>query len=305
MKNVTDDVIAKLAARQHGVVGRAQLLEGGVSPQAVEYRVRTRRLQRIQRGVYLVGPTKTPYTVTMAAVLACGSGAAASHVTGADVLQMLSAPDKSAPVDVTVLRRNCGYKRGIRIHRVRALCADEVTRHNGIPVTSPARTLLDLAPVTSPRKLEQALAVAERRRLTDRTTIYSLLDRYPGRPGVGVLRSLLDAEAEPAMTRSEAEERLLHLIRRARLGKLRTNVLVVGHEVDFFWPKQRVVVEVDGFAYHSSTRAFERDRCRDAELLAAGYGVHRVTWKQIVNEPEAVVARLARTLTRAELRHRP
>jgi very-short-patch-repair endonuclease len=111
------------------------------------------------------------------------------------------------------------------------------------------------------------------------------------RRGRRALRAAL--EHEPAPTRSEAERRLLALIRAARLPRPETNVVVSGYEVDLLWREQRVIVEVDGFAFHSTRQAFERDRARDAALQAAGYRVIRVTWRQIVDEPHALVAQLA------------
>jgi very-short-patch-repair endonuclease len=102
--------------------------------------------------------------------------------------------------------------------------------------------------------------------------------------------------AGPQLTRSEAERRFLDLIERARLPRPRTNVRIGRYEVDLLWPEQRLIVEVDGYAFHSTRAAFERDRARDAELIAAGYHVIRVTWRQLVEEPEATVALLAAAL---------
>jgi very-short-patch-repair endonuclease len=123
-----------------------------------------------------------------------------------------------------------------------------------------------------------------------------LLARHPGRPGSPALRALLDRDSDPALTRSEAEARLLTLVRKGRLREPETNVLVCGYEVDFLWRRERLVVEVDGFAFHSSQRAFERDRRRDGRLLTAGYRIMRVTWRQLTEEPEVLLVRLARIL---------
>jgi very-short-patch-repair endonuclease len=163
-------------------------------------------------------------------------------------------------------------------------------------VTTPARTILDLAAVASPRELEQALAEAQARRLVRRSDLLPLLARFQRRPGVAALRSLLDADARPSLTRSEAEERLLALIRAAELPAPEVNVHIGRYEVDLLWRDQGLVVEVDGFRYHSSRSAFERDRLRDAELGGRGLRVMRVTWRQIVVRPEALVARIATTL---------
>lgn len=125
--------------------------------------------------------------------------------------------------------------------------------------------------------------------------VSQLLERYPARSGVPRLRALLDA-GPPALTRSEAEERLLALVLRARLPRPRTNARVAGYEADLLWPEERLVVEVDGYAFHASRHAFEADRRRDTAFTAAGFRVIRVTWRHLTDEPETVVARLAQAL---------
>lgn len=163
-------------------------------------------------------------------------------------------------------------------------------------VTAPARTLLDLAEVVSSRELERAVAEAQVRGLVRISQLHAAIARAPGRHGAAPLRALLDADTGPALTRSEAEQRLLTLVRAARLRSPETNVRFGRYEVDFLWRAERLVLEVDGYAFHSSRAAFERDRLRDAELQLAGLRVVRVTWRQIVDEPEALVARLAQAL---------
>jgi very-short-patch-repair endonuclease len=137
--------------------------------------------------------------------------------------------------------------------------------------------------VASPRELEQALAEVYTRRLARRSELVALLARRRRRPGFAALRALIERNAHPAMTRSEAEERLLALVRKAGFPAPEVNVRVGKHEVDFVWREQDLIVEVDGFRYHSSRAAFERDRLRDAELGAQGWRVMRITWCQIVD----------------------
>ena len=197
---------------------------------------------------------------------------------------------------MTVPGRNPGRKPGIRVHRVRDLDRGDVRKLGGIPVTSAARTILDLAAVVSRRELERAMAEAYARRLARRRELASLLARRSSRPGARALKTLLDDAGAPALTRSEAEDRLLALIRAAEFPAPEVNVRIGRHEVDFLWRDQRLVVEVDGFAFHSSRAAFERDRRRDAELGTLGFRVMRVTWRQIVDEPQALIARLATAL---------
>ena len=290
--------VEELAGGQHGLVTRAQLLGIGLGKGAVKYRVNSSRLWPVQRGVYRVGPLVSPRMREMAAVLACGPKAVISHRSVAVVWQQLPPPRELAPMDVTVRSQDRRRRPGVRLHRCEGLEPDEVTTIEGIPVTTPARTLLDLASTVSSRELEQALARAERSGLVKREKLLSLVARHPRHRGARVLLSLLREGAAPAFTRSEAEERFLALMRKSRLPVPETNVTLEGYEVDFLWRRERLVVEVDGFAFHSSPGQFERDRTRDAQLSAEGLQVVRVTWRQLVNEPEAMLVRLALTLAR-------
>jgi very-short-patch-repair endonuclease len=159
------------------------------------------------------------------------------------------------------------------------------------------RTLLDLATVLSAHELERAVDEAQVRRLADRQELIRALRRRPGRAGTAVLSALLRRENGPGLTRSQAEDRLLGLLGAGRLPPPQVNVRVHGYEVDLLWPTERLVVEVDGYAFHSTRAAFERDRRRDAELQARGLRVIRVTWRQIVEEPHALLVRIAQALT--------
>ncbi len=287
-----------LAAGQHGVVARAQLLRAGISPGSLDRRLRANQLRPLHRGVYLVGPVMVRQASAMAAALACGKGAVVSHRSAAELWGLLPDGNHSALVDVIV--RGDGRKPGIRIHRIPSLRSDEVTELERIPVTTCARTLVDVASATRERELERAVAEAFARRRTSRSQVLALLRRHASRPGVGRLRALLDV-GQPAFTRSEAEERFLALIRKAQLSMPEVNVRVGNYEVDFLWRNERLVTEIDGFAYHSSTARFENDRRRDAVLAAAGVRVLRVTWRQLMKEPEAVLVRLAQALARTTL----
>lgn len=297
-----EEAILELAGAQHGVVTRSQLLGIGLTSDGVKHRARAGRLRRIHQGVYLVGPLETPLSKLMAGVLACGPGAVLSHRSAAVLLRILRRADDSAPVDVTSCRRHRGPRPGLRIHRTSRLEAEEIAEVQGVPVTSPARTILDLAGSVSARELERAVARAVRQGMVDGEDLRPLVARHSGRRGISRLRALVATDAGAAFTRSEAEERFLALVRKARLPEPRANVLVRGFEVDFVWHAQRLVVEVDGFAFHASKRRFESDRLRDAELSAAGYRVIRVTWRQIVDGPEAMLVRVAQALVPTRIR---
>lgn len=291
-----EERISELARDQHGLATRTQLVRLGLRPAQIEYRVATRRFRPLHRGVYLVGGVRTPRTREMAAILACGPGTWLSHRSAAGLWGIIRLPDSPTPSEVTVVGSRKVRRPGIRTHRVAALDDDEVDRVDGIPVTSVSRTLLDLAAVAPGRELERALARARRRDLASRDEVRSLLDRHAARRGSRALRALLEDESRRAVTRSEAEERFLDLCRRARLPAPDVNAALAGYEVDFLWRSRRVAVEVDGFAFHSSKEAFERDRVRDASLSARGVMVIRVTWRQVTEEPEALLARLAQAL---------
>ncbi len=291
--------VAAFASRQHGVITRGQLLDAGFTRQMVDRRVRSGRLRPLHWGVYLlgalVGPLEPVRAREMAAVLACGGRAFASHENGALLWGLLHV-ERDASVHVTVEGVDRGRRPGICAHRVVVLAAEDAAEVDGVPVTSPARTLVDIAARVRPRVLEQAMAEAERKELVTPGDVLAALNRKGRARGAPLLRRMIMARESPAFTRSTAEERLLALVRRGRLPAPQTNVQVAGTEVDFLWPDERVTVEVDGFAYHSSRRSFENDRRRDARLMALGLRIVRVTWRQLNDEPDAVLVRLAQTL---------
>jgi very-short-patch-repair endonuclease len=290
-------MIATIAERQYGVVSTQQLLAAGISHKAIATRVRRHGLHRLHRGVYAVGHTALVLLAReMAAVLACGEGAVVSHRSAAALWGLL--PPDDGPIDVTVTRS--GRSRpGLRVHRSRTLDPSDVRVIHGIPVTSPTRTMLDMAETTPERELERALDEALVQKLTSHDTLVAAVDGAAGRRGASRVRTLLDRQDEPALTRSEAEERCLELIRKAALEAPEVNVQVGRHTVDFLWRDRRLVVEIDGYRFHSSRKSFERDRLRDAELAARGYRVIRITWRQLIEEPYAVVARLSLALAAA------
>jgi very-short-patch-repair endonuclease len=182
-----------------------------------------------------------------------------------------------------------GRKPGIRIHRTTQLSNDEITRREGIPVTTPARTIIDVAPTLRMAALEQLLAEAHRKRLG--AQLHTLIARYPRRPGVPALKGMLDAK--PRFTRSKAERRVLEALRSAGFNP-ETNVDLAGNEVDLYLPDHRIVIEVDGGPFHSSRPDRRRDYARDAKLQALGYVVIRVDADDAPERAIALVARVGR-----------
>jgi very-short-patch-repair endonuclease len=286
-----DRLIVAVAARQHGVITTARLLEAGLSHDAIAHRVKRGWLRRLHRGVYLVGPLEVPLSRPMAATLAAGRGALLSHHTAALLWGLRQGRDER--MHVTVIARDVRSDE-ICVHRVARLHPRDATRNHGIPVTSPARTLLDLAAATNRRDLARVTEEAQVQRRVSTHSLNEQFSRYPTHRGRAALRHVI--RADPALTRSEAERILLELIRTARLPAPEANVELRGWEVDFIWRDRKLVVEVDGYAFHASRRSFERDRRRDRELQAAGYRVLRFTWRELTEEREAVVAALAAVL---------
>jgi very-short-patch-repair endonuclease len=285
-----DRVALRVAGTQNGVISYAQLLAAGLRPDVIRHRVESGWLRRIYRGVYLVGAVDPPLARPMAAVLCIGKGALLSHHPAA-VLWGLR-PPPAHDMHVTVIARDARGPAGIHVHRTRHLHQSDARSRHGIPTTSPARTLLDLATQAPQRDLDRAVNEARVTKLVSDTSLTEQFSRYPHHRGTRALtRALLH---EPAFTRREAERRLLELIRAARLPEPQTNTHVNGYEVDMFWPDQRLIVEIDSYAFHSSRAAFERDRRRDALHQTAGYRTLRVTWRQIAHETTELVAILAR-----------
>jgi predicted transcriptional regulator of viral defense system len=289
-KGRLDRRLAGLAARQHGVVARAQLVALGLSDEAIRKRAVAGRLHRLHRGVYAVGhPAVTQHGGWMAAVLACGPGAVLSHGSAA---QLWGLPWRQKRIDVTVPGSGGRQRRRVVIvHRAR-LEPNEVTNRDGIPVTSPGRTLVDLADYGRVRALKRAVDEAHFLRL-------DMSDMTPrrGRRGSGLVAAVLERH-QPGSTRtkSDLEEAVLAMCSRFGLPEPEVNSDTEGYESDFVWRAARLILEADSRAAHLTPAAFERDRLRDADLTAAGWRVVRVTERRLLAQPDVVAAQLRRLL---------
>ena len=220
-----------------------------------------------------------------------------SHRTAAELWGLLP-PEADSATHVTVCGRNPGARSSIHTHRVRQLPEEEVTIRHGIPLTTPARTICDLAATEPLRDVESALAEVRIHRLATDRQINAVIQRAPTRPGAPIVRKLLEREDDSGYTRSKAERLLRDLISKANLERPLFNEPLLGYVVDALWPHQRVIVEVDGYAYHAHRAAFERDRRRDQQLIAAGYRVIRVTWIQLRDRPIETITTIAQALAR-------
>lgn len=288
--------LAALAKRQFGAVSREQLLAIGFSVAWIDHALRAGRLTQLYRGVYFVGHGEiTPKAKAMAAVLACGEGAVVSHRSAACLYRILPCPALDRAVEVTVAGRALDQRPGIMVHRTASFDRRDIRTLDGIPITSPARTLLDLA-ATAPDELEAAFDEALFRKVVRLPQLDELIGRSAGRPGVALLRELYRAEAGGERNRLEAEKRFRALVEVAGLPKPRPNARIGRFVVDFLWPEHRVVAELDGFGTHARRASFEGDRTRDGDLQALDYRVVRVTWRQLTREPYAVIARVAAVL---------
>jgi predicted transcriptional regulator of viral defense system len=284
--------IQELAARQHGVISLSQLKLLGLGSSGVRRRAAAGKLQRLHRGVYAIGLAPRSVEATyMAAVLACGPTAVLFHRSAADHLGLR--PCSRRAVDVTAPGRAGKERSGIDVHRATGLDERDVQTVRGIPCTTVARTLLDLATTIDITALERAIEQAEKLRIFDLAAVVDVTTRARDRRRAAALRTALAAYApEPAFTRSELEKRFLALCRAAGVPLPRTNNTANGDEIDFTWPDRRLMVETDSLRHHGTRAAFERDRRRDQQLTAAGWRVVRFTWRQVEDTPAEVAATL-------------
>jgi very-short-patch-repair endonuclease len=294
-----DRAIARIAAGQRALVTRAQLKELGIGRRAVDYAIARGRLHRMHQGIYSLVPFPAlpPLAAELAAILACGETALLSHHSAAAVYGIR--PFVEGSVDVTVIGKETGRRRpGIRVHRTAHLDPRDARRYQHLPITSPARALLDIVPEISGRSLEWALDQALVKRLTTRGQIKAVLAAYPHRPGTPRLQALLDPDRPTTITRSHPEEQLLDRLRKAGLPAPEVNARVGNYTADFLWRPEKVILEIDGYHYHHTRAAFERDHQRDSEHQRDDYLVIRVTPRQLRRNLDALIVQTAIALDR-------
>lgn len=266
-----------------------------MSPEAIQHRLESGRLHPLHRGVYAVGrPEVSEHGRWMAAVLACGSEAVLSHRSAAALWRIR--PERLGPVEVTVPTRLPRRRPGLRVHR-RVDLEGRRRVVDGIPVTDPVCTLVDLARCVADGEVEAAINEADFRDLVDPEALRDSLNSLPPWPGVGRLRRLLDRQ-ELALATTELERRFLRIVRKARLPMPETQRHVTGHRVDFFWHELGLVVEADSLRYHRSTFKQSADMKRDHAHVSAGRTTLRFSHSQIRYEPAYVAEVLARNVAR-------
>jgi very-short-patch-repair endonuclease len=287
-----DHLVGSLADRQYGVVSRRQLLAAGIGRGAIARGVEAGRLRAVFRGVYAVGHVALSREGQwMATLLACGKGAALSHRTAGTIWSLLAAP--VLPIDVITTSGKGRKLAGITTHRmlldpIDALVIDDLR------VTTPSRTIVDLAGMLEGRALRDVVERAQDLRRFDANDIAATLTRVPPRRGTRRLEDLITLLApDRDRARSHLERLFLALTRKAMLPKPVVNDEIAGRSRDFAWPAQRLVVETDGYRYHASRQARRRDNRRDRSLTALGWRPVRFTYEEIVLEPAEVAAELA------------
>jgi hypothetical protein len=237
----------------------------------------------------------------MAGVMACGSGAVLSHLDAGALWKIYDG--EGARVHVTTTRRSGRRLDGLQVHRARRLHPDDVTVKDGIPVTTTARTLVDLTDLLASDRILRAIREAEFLRLLDHQALSAAVKRAHGRRRLTVLKEAIQAHTPGQIVREELEHRFLELVHQAGLPAPETNVKITArgrrYEIDCLWREQRVAVELDGRAAHARTAAFESDRRKDAALNAIGLRPLRFTWLRVSREPADVIAELDATLAQA------
>jgi very-short-patch-repair endonuclease len=284
----------ELAGRQHGIISRRQLLGLGFNAREIEHRVARARLHLVMRGVYAVGwPHLTTRRRWMAAVLACGDGAMLSHRSAAALWEI--GTERGGAIDLSVRRRAELRRPGLRVRRRPTLSEQDMTSRDGIPVTTPARTLVDLATELSSLGVERAVNEADKRELIDPETLRAMLDGYAGQPGAPALRSILDRRTF-RLSDSDLEVFFRPIATEAGLGSPLSKQIVNGFEVDFFWPALGLIVETDGLRYHRTPSAQSRDAQRDRAHVVAGMTPIRFTHYEIRHESAQVRDALVRVV---------
>lgn len=292
MARTVEHELARLATRAKGVVTRAQLLRNGVTVAQIKHRLRSGTLHREYPGVYRVGH-RAPSTEAryLAAVRACGPHALLCDNAAGHLLGIL----KSGPPLPEVVAPTARCVPGIRTRRARRMDAIDAWTWRGVPVTSAAQTIVDLAAGLNFDELARACHEAGVRHRTTPREVEAVLARSPRRPGADKLRAILRGEAR--VTLSTLERRFLATLRDAALELPQTNCSVDGRRVDCRWPARRLTVELDSYRYHGSRHAWEMDRRREREAHARGDELRRYTYGDVLEDPSLMLAELRDLLT--------
>jgi hypothetical protein len=292
-----DEAVAAVAGRQRGQLTRRQMLRLGIDPAVIDRWLASGRLIPRHRGVYALGHLALPpFADEMAAVLACGDRAFVSHESAAAIWGIRCPPPPDGHVQVLVVGRKLHSRPGIDVHHTATIDQFDGWIRDGVPVTSAARTVIDLMPRLGARERERALDSALHEQLVAHGAMRWAAERAGRRRGTAALKLLLDPGRPTANTRSGNEERMLELCRRAGLPPPELNVPLGRFVVDFLWREHAVAVEIDSYHFHRARSRFNADRAKDAYLQSLGIAALRFTEDQLAGEHELLLVRLARTL---------
>lgn len=297
-----DRRLAQLLAAQHGCVARRQLLAAGLSRTQIQTRIARGQLERAHRGVYsVIGAPDQPLRRETAALLACGPAAALGRMTAARMWKLIPTARDTDRIDIVMPTGSRGRSRaGIQIRQTTTLTTNDLRRNHGLPVTSPERTLIDIASLDSVgnRTLETALDEALGQRITSLTKLTEQIRNHQAQPGAARLNHLIAARTTSTITKRQAEALFLSLIRQAGLPDPETQAKVGVFEIDAYWPQARFAVEYDSHQWHALKTNFERDRRKDRALQRLSIQVLRITWEQMRNDALALMVDIATTIER-------
>jgi very-short-patch-repair endonuclease/predicted transcriptional regulator of viral defense system len=296
-----DRAVQRLAARRNHRLTTSELLEVGMTHAAIRARVKRGFLTRIKRGLYAIGtPTAGAFAAEAGAYAAAGTGAVVDRVSAAFVAGLTK--QRPPNVQLTVVGRRVRSRHGVDIRFAARLDKHDIRTTSGMRVTSPALTILDVAGI-DPALGAACIDEARAKGLVTPEQLRATIARYPKRKGAAALAKLLVDELISGGTRSDAERILRRLVRKAGLPEAETNVKEHGHRADFIWRDFKVIVEFDGFGTHQGRESFENDRATDRALTALGYRVLRVTWRQLTEQPQKVVAEISAAIAIGRLQY--
>jgi len=294
-----DDAVAALAGGQRTIVSHEQLIALGCGQRRVAHWVNRGRLQTVFHGVYsVVRGELPPLAREQAALLACGEHAFLSHHTAASIWGLRKW--LPAEVEVSVVGRYRASSKGMRVHRIHEIDRQEVRHHEGLWVSSPERAVLEIAATLPAPDVAAAIDDGLAGKVLNRRKLDDVLARHRGRRGAGRLAAVVAGGGATTITRSEAERRFLKLLRDGGLPAPLANQSFGRWELDFVWPEHRLVVEIDGYGFHSGPHAFHRDHEKDLALADARLDVRRFTRHHVFEQSALVVARVAAELARRE-----
>jgi very-short-patch-repair endonuclease len=294
-----DREIARVTGKQRTLATAEQLYACGISKRAIEYRLASGRLRVVFRGVYTVAPGELPpFALELAALLAVGDNSFISHRSAAFVWGLRATPPSQ--VEVSVFGRCCGARKDIRLHRVQKIRQDELCRHEGLWVSSPARAVLEVAADARLDGLAEMVEKGVTERVLTPRKLEAVLARHRGRRGSARLSEVLGDESATTITRSKAEKAFLKLIRDARLPPPETNQRLGRYVPDFMWREQRLIVELDSYRFHGGPDAFQNDREKDLVYRDSGFDVLRPTRNHVIHQPARVLVSVVRALERSK-----